>query len=121
MSKKLAALSMLISALPLVASAVTSQTSIPGGGPSDLNDVKIIMCNLAFWMFTILIILAVIMAVYAAFIYLTAAGDAEKVKRANHLLIYIAVAIVVALIAKNVPTLVSTFVGGGIGTGQGCP
>lgn len=64
--------------------------------------------NILFW---ILILLAVLFIVWAAFNYLTAGGDPEKVKSANHKIIYAVVAIVVALLARAIPTLVCSFLG----------
>ena len=63
------------------------------------------------WAFYFLIVLAVIFVIVAAFKYLTAAGDPEKVKAAGATLLYAAVAIGVALLAKAVPLVVGSFVG----------
>ena len=49
----------------------------------------------------------------AAYKYLTAGGDPEKVKSASNILIYAAIAIVVALFARGLPTLIYSLVGGG--------
>jgi len=48
---------------------------------------------------------------YAAFIYLTAGGDPEKVKTASNQLIYAAVAIAVALVAQGIRFIVAQLVG----------
>ena len=63
------------------------------------------------WLFAILITLAVIFIIIAAFKYLTASGDPEKVKGANHSLIYAVVAIAVAIVAKAIPWLVASIIG----------
>ena len=55
--------------------------------------------------------LAVIFIIVAGFKYLTAAGDPEKVKAAGTMLIYTAVAIVVALLARAVPLIIGSFLG----------
>ena len=65
------------------------------------------------WMFYFLVVLTVIFVVYAAFKYLFAAGDPAKVQAAGHMLIYACVAMAVGLIAKAVPGIVSTLLGGG--------
>lgn len=99
---------------PLFAAA---QSQLPSGitTTSGLMDM---ICTLANWFFTFLIILAIFFVLYAAFKYLTAGGDPEKVKSASHVLIYAAVAVVVALLAKGFPLLIGSFVGQ---TGfQGC-
>jgi hypothetical protein len=61
--------------------------------------------------FTFLLALAVIFVLYAAFIYLTAGGDAEKVSRANRIILYAAIAIAIAVLARAVPILVTNFLG----------
>lgn len=71
------------------------------------------LCVIFNWMFYFLIILAVIFIVVAAFRYLFAAGDPEKVKAAGHALIYAAVAIAVAVVAKAVPSIVGSLLGAG--------
>ncbi len=76
---------------------------------SILNDLCIVFA----WMFYFLIVVAVIMVVVAAFKYLTAGGDPEKVKSAGATLMYAAVAIGVALLAKAVPLIVGNFLGAG--------
>jgi hypothetical protein len=59
-------------------------------------------------MFWILISLAIIMIFWAAYIYLTAGDDTEKVHKATKTITYAAVAVIVALLAKGFPTLVTS-------------
>ncbi|MDE2019576.1 MAG: hypothetical protein KGJ13_04475 [Patescibacteria group bacterium] len=77
------------------------------------------ICNIINWLFYFLIILVIIFVLVAAFRYLTAAGNPEKVKLASLTLLYAAVAVVIALIAKGFPLIISSFLGGGL-TGIGC-
>jgi hypothetical protein len=58
------------------------------------------------FLFYLLIALSVIMIIVAAYGYLTAQGDAEKVGKATKTLTYVAVAVAVALIAKGFPLLI---------------
>lgn len=60
-------------------------------------------------MFGLLILLAIIFILVAAFKYLTAAGDPQKVKDASGYVIYAAIAVAVALLAKGIPALVGSF------------
>lgn len=105
-------------ALPLIAGAqfqgpgvtapsspVTSVTQLTGSGG--------LFCTIINWLFYLLIIAAIVFVLVAAFKYLTAAGDPEKVKSAGATLLYAAVAVVIALVAKGVPFIVSSFIGGG--------
>ncbi len=58
------------------------------------------------WMFTILLILAVVFIIFAAFNYLTAAGNEEKIKKAHSTIIYAVIAIAVAFLAQGVSYVV---------------
>lgn len=102
--------------LPIVAAA-----QVGGGAPTyapiapvgSLNAVGQSLCNVTNWLFYFLILLAVIFIILAAFKYLTAAGDPEKVKSASHMLLYAVIAIIVGIVAKAVPGLVGSFLGTG--------
>ena len=89
---------------PTVAPIVTGVTTLSGVGQT--------LCGITNWLFYFLIIIAVIFIIIAAFKYLTAAGDPEKVKAASHMLLYAAIAIVVGIIAKAVPSLIGSVLGG---------
>lgn len=67
-----------------------------------------VLCQIAVWMFWILIALSIVYVLVAAYKYLTSSGDSEKVSSAGKTIIYAAVAIVVALIAKGFPLIVIT-------------
>jgi hypothetical protein len=107
--------------LPLLAAAQPAQppgAGAPTVGINSLTTVGTSLCTITNWLFYFLIIVAVIFIIVAAFKYLTAAGDPEKVKTASHSLLYAAIAIVVAICAKAVPSLVGSVVGAnGITTG----
>lgn len=108
-----------IIALVLPALAFAQQTpTLPQGGSgvptTNINGVSGVLselCTIFGWAFVFLIVLAVIFVIVAAFRYLTAAGDPEKVKAAGTMLLYTAVAIGVALLAKAVPLVVGSFLG----------
>ncbi len=110
-------------ALPVFASAQISQP--PVQAPNNFNNIYQItgsaglLCTVINWIFWLLIVFTIIFVLYAAFQYLTAAGNPEKVSAAGSTLIYAAVAVVVALIAKGLPLIVSSFIGGGLGS-TGC-
>lgn len=89
---------------------ITNISQIAGTGSS-------LICIAINWIFWALIVLTIIFVLVAAFGYLTAAGDPDKVKTASHRLLYAAVAVVVALIAKGLPLIVSSFIGGGFTAG----
>jgi type III secretory pathway component EscU len=86
-------------------------SNVPQGNITSLQSVLQLFCTVFSWAFYFLIVLAVIFIIVAGFKYLTAAGDPEKVKAAGTMLIYTAVAIVVALLARAVPLIIGSFLG----------
>ncbi|MDO8470165.1 MAG: hypothetical protein Q7S84_04110 [bacterium] len=62
------------------------------------------------WMLGILLVLAVIFILAAAFLYLTSGGDEAKVGKAKSYIIYAIVAVVVGILAKTIITLVQSLV-----------
>lgn len=88
-----------------------TETAVPQGQITSLQGVLQTLCTVFAWAFYFLIVLAVIFVIVAGFKYLTAAGDPEKVKSAGTMLLYTAVAIGVALLARAVPLIVGSFLG----------
>ncbi|MDP3901416.1 MAG: hypothetical protein Q8Q37_00360 [bacterium] len=74
--------------------------------PRDLNAIMAIFTNITNWLFAFLLVLATIFVIIAAFNYLTAGGDDEKIKGAHKIILYAAVAIAVGLLAKSVEFIV---------------
>jgi membrane-associated HD superfamily phosphohydrolase len=100
-----------LSALPLVM-PLLALAQVGGAPTARITNITGVLCainTVVNWLFFILIAVAVVFVIIAAFKYLTAGGDPEKVKSANHTLIYVVVAIVVAIIAKAIPLLVGSF------------
>lgn len=60
--------------------------------------------------FGVVVALASIFLLYAAFQYIIARGDEGKIEKAKNIIIYAVVALVVAAIAWAVPTIVLDFV-----------
>ena len=90
--------------------------SLPAPVITSLRGLITYICNAINWVFTFLVILTILFIIIAAFRYLTSAGDPEKVKAANHQLIYAAIAIAVALVAKGIPLVVAGFLGASQGS-----
>ncbi len=107
--------------LPLVAlgqfqgPGVTAPAS-PVTGISQISGTNGLLCTIINWLFYLMIILAIIFVFVAAFKYLTAAGDPEKVKSAGSTLLYAVIAVVIALVAKGIPLIISSFLGGTVFT-----
>jgi len=114
MSKKIIALSALtLIALPLIGLA----QEIPGLNPPQtsirgLSDVNRVIVNIVNWVMGIFFVVAVLFIFYAAYLYLTAAGNPEQVTKAHNQLIYSIVAIAVALLAGSVRFIVANVLGG---------
>ena len=112
------ALILLTAGLPAVAFA---QAHVPGAdqtllanGPSGVVSLIETITN---WVFTILLVLAVLFILFAAFKYLTSGGG-EEVGKAHKMLIYAAVAIAVAFLAKGIVFVVAELVTSGNGNVQ---
>jgi hypothetical protein len=87
---------------------ITPSTVDTSGVPTTAVGVLAVLYNILGWMRTIFFIVAVGFILYAAFIYLQAGGDPEKLKEAKNMTIYAVVAIVVALLAAAMPAIVSS-------------
>ncbi len=89
--------------------AVLAQGQGPATPPpvTNLCDVISIIETITNWLLIFLIIIAVIFVIMAAFKYLGAGGDSEKVGAANKQIIYAAVAVAIGLLARAVPWIVA--------------
>jgi hypothetical protein len=85
--------------------------NVPQANITSLQSILNDLCVVFAWMFYFLIVVAVIFVIWAAFKYLLAGGDPEKVKAAGATLLYAAVAIGVALLAKAIPLVIGSFLG----------
>jgi len=102
-----------------IANAATSAPVIV----SDVNNLGTgLFCPIEDWMFWILLAVAIIMIFWAAYLYVTAGDDTEKVHKGTRTITYAAIAIVVALLAKGFPLLVGSLYGQGSMTSPlACP
>ncbi|HUZ92910.1 MAG TPA: hypothetical protein VNG29_02830 [Candidatus Paceibacterota bacterium] len=111
-SLALSATGLLSAALPALVFAQTA----PNPPITTASGLQTFICTVIVgWMFTFLVILTIVFVLIAAYRYLTASGDPEKVKGASHMLIYAAIAIVVAIFARGLPNIVATFIGSSTG------
>ncbi|MBS3903185.1 MAG: hypothetical protein KGZ30_02285 [Anaplasmataceae bacterium] len=78
--------------------------------PQDFIDIII---NLIGWAQVFFWVIAVVMGIYAAYLYLTSAGDPGRTSRATSTLIWVAVAIVAAVLSYAIPAVVANLAGGG--------
>ena len=98
-----------------LAQITTVQTATPG--VRSFEGFLAIFNQLINWLFTILLVLAVIFIIIAAFKYLTAGGEEENIKKAHKMIIMAVVAIAVAFLAQGVSFIVGQLLrSGGAGT-----
>ena len=99
--------------LPLAALA---QGTIPGGGaPTRLTDpcrVLELVRVITSWFGILVFIIAIIAILYAGFLFLTAGGNEETLKKARQVLIWGLIGIAVALFAMSAIPFVVSVIGG---------
>ena len=77
----------------------------------ETSDVNTLIDKILDFLIKIALVLTPIIVVYAGFLYITAGGNEEKIKRANKVLIWALIGLAIALIAKGVPALIKEFLG----------
>lgn len=97
--------------LPLI---VLAQTGGPGIEPPTWGevDIMIILDRIFDWLFVILLVVAAIFIVLAAYMFVTAQGDADKVKTARDFVLYALIGVLVAFVARGLIYLVDSIVRG---------
>lgn len=96
--------------MPFIAVAATTPPVTPRKDLTSITDAKTIIDNVVGWVFAFFFALAAFYILMAAFDYLTAGGDSKKIDSAKTKLIYAAVGIAVALIARSVTVIIENFV-----------
>ena len=94
--------------LPLLALAQAPGFVQPSG--TGIEQIIKIIDRISLWLLYGLLTVAVVFIVYAAYLYLTAAGDPEKVKSASNVIIYAVVAIGVALLSRVIVAIAKALV-----------
>lgn len=114
----LLSISLWTSLTPALAPVVSAQEVVSGPSNSannlpvikDESDIFRIIKRITNWMYTGLLSVAVIMILYAAFIYMTSGGG-EEVGKAHKMVMYAIVAIAVALLSRGVSFIVAELLG----------
>jgi uncharacterized membrane protein len=107
MFKKIAPLALMAALLPNVANAQQA----PPTTVTDFGDIVNIIERAAAWLYTLILAIAVVMLLYAAFLYLTAAGNDERIGKAKSIILYVVIAIIVAVVANGLISIVQSFFG----------
>ena len=102
--------SIIFLSLILIESVLGETTKITIPNPlGETSDVNTLIGKILDFLIKIALVLTPIIVVYAGFLYITAGGNEEKIKRANKVLIWALIGLAIALIAKGVPALIKEF------------
>jgi len=89
-----------------------------GGGTSPATapetDVMVVLDSITDWLFAILLIVAAIAIIIAAYFFVTATGDPDRVKKARDFVLYALIGVLVALVAKGLVALIGRIVAPGV-------
>ncbi len=96
--------------MPFIAVAATTPPVTPRKDITSLTDVKTVIDNIVGWVFALFFALAAFYILMAAYDYLTAGGDSKKIDSAKTKIIYAAVGIAVALIARSITVVIENFI-----------
>jgi len=74
------------------------------------TDVMVILDSVTNWLFAILLVIAAIAIIIAAYFFVTAAGDPDKTKKARDFVLYAVIGVLVGFAAKGLVMLVERIV-----------
>jgi len=102
--------------LALISLLAASLLALPAKGlaqTTTLNEIEPVGAieKIITWLITIILIVAALFIVIAAFTFVTAGGDPEKVNKARDQVLYALIGVVVALLAYGLVLLVKKTVG----------
>lgn len=99
-------------AVPIIVIAGPPQ---PGGGTSPSTapnlDTNTILWNIVDWMFYLLLVVAALFLIIAAFMFVTASGDPDKIKTARNFVMYAIIGVLVAFAARGLVAFAQRIVG----------
>jgi len=74
-----------------------------------------VLDNIVDWLFSILLIIAVIWLIVAGYYFITAQGDPERIAKARNMVLYALIGVLIAFLARGLVLLVERIVGPGGG------
>ncbi|PIP22996.1 MAG: hypothetical protein COZ91_01940 [Candidatus Nealsonbacteria bacterium CG_4_8_14_3_um_filter_39_7] len=84
--------------------------SISFCSPIPSQDFKEVITGIIDMLFTLAIVVAPVMVLIGAFVFISSAGDAKKLKQGREIILYTVVGFVIILFAKAIVVLVETLV-----------
>ena len=79
--------------------------------PLAAEDFNVIVDKIVDFIFNIAIILVPLMAIVAGFLFVTAGGNPEQIKRARDIIIWSAVGLVIVLLSKGIGAIINQILG----------
>lgn len=101
-------------ALPILALADANVPNLdedPPGTITSATGVFTAISKITNWIFSLFLVLAVIFILYGAFKLLISGGNAEGLGEAKKLILYAAIAVVIAVLAKSIIVVAAKIVG----------
>lgn len=87
-----------------------SLSSASCGASATTSIITEAIVNLVNWMAWFITVISVAVGLYAAFLYLTAVGNAEQFAKANKVLIFAIIGIVISILAFSIISIVNIFI-----------
>ncbi len=78
----------------------------------ETSDIYTLIKKIIDFLFGIAVLLTPIIIIYAGFLYITSAGNADKIKTAQKVIIWALVGFAIVLIANSIPTIIKEFLYG---------
>jgi type II secretory pathway component PulF len=101
--------------VPMMAFGATSQFDQPGQEVPTLletgDDVLALIDTIGNWIFVILLALAAIFLIWAGFMYVTAAGNEDTLRKARMMLVNALIGVAIALGAKGLVAVIGNILG----------
>ena len=79
--------------------------------PLAAEDFNVIVDKIVDFIFNIAIVLVPLMAIVAGFLFVTAGGNPEQIKRARDIIIWSAVGLVIVLLSKGIGAIINQILG----------
>jgi len=102
------AISILV-AMPVLGATSTAIFDNPLGKTSDISAL---VSNIINFLIILAIPITAILVVYAGYLYITSAGNEEKVKIAQKALVWAIIGFAIVLIANSIPAIIQEFLSG---------